>query len=44
MLDLKQQQLLRQLYVGQEHTIEEICHILKISKPTLYSYLESDGK
>lgn len=44
MLDLKQQQLLRQLYKGQEHTIEEICHILKISKPTLYSYLESDGQ
>ncbi len=43
MLDTKQQQLLRKLYHAKEHTIEEICNILKISKPTLYSYLESDG-
>lgn len=36
MLDAKQQQLLRKLYDAKEHTIEEICNILKISKPTLY--------
>lgn len=41
MLDAKQQQLLRKLYAAKEHTIEEICNILKISKPTLYSYLKS---
>lgn len=42
-LDSKQQALLRKLYREKEHTIEEICKILKISKPTLYSYLESEG-
>jgi DNA invertase Pin-like site-specific DNA recombinase len=42
-LDAKQQDLLRKLYRDKEHTIEEICRILKISKPTLYSYLEPSG-
>jgi DNA invertase Pin-like site-specific DNA recombinase len=41
-LDAKQQQLLRKLYKAREHTIEEMCDLFKISKPTLYNYLESN--
>ena len=40
-LDAKRQQLLIKLYKSREHSIKDICQILKISKPTLYSYLES---
>jgi DNA invertase Pin-like site-specific DNA recombinase len=42
LLDAKQQELLRKLYKAREHTIEEMCDLFKISKPTLYSYLESN--
>jgi DNA invertase Pin-like site-specific DNA recombinase len=43
-LDNKQQQLLRKLYKAREHTIEEMCELFKISKPTFYNYLESNGE
>ncbi len=39
-LDAKQQKLLMKLYDSHDHSIGEICEMLKISKPTLYSYLE----
>lgn len=39
-LDLKKVQLAYQLYDAKKHTIKEICQMLSISKPTLYSYLE----
>jgi DNA invertase Pin-like site-specific DNA recombinase len=39
MLDKKEQKLLRRLYDEGEHSVEEICEILKISKATLYNYL-----
>jgi len=39
-LDAKQQRLLVKLYNGREHSIAELCEIFKVSKPTLYSYLE----
>lgn len=41
LLDTKQQKLLRKLYNAREHSIDEMCDLFKISKPTLYSYLES---
>ncbi|WP_375373861.1 helix-turn-helix domain-containing protein [Anoxybacillus sp. LAT_26] len=43
-MDNKQQQLLRKLYKAREHTIEEMCELFKISKPTFYNYLESNGE
>jgi DNA invertase Pin-like site-specific DNA recombinase len=39
-LDGKKVELAYQLYDAKKHTIKEICQILGISKPTLYSYLE----
>lgn len=39
-LDKKEQKLLVSLYEGGEHSIGEICEILRISKATLYNYLE----
>jgi DNA invertase Pin-like site-specific DNA recombinase len=38
-LDSKKVELAYQLYDAKKHTIQEICQILGISKPTLYSYL-----
>jgi predicted transcriptional regulator YheO len=32
--------LLYQLYDERERTVREICRLLKISKPTLYDYLD----
>lgn len=43
-LDAKQQKVLRKLYESGEHSIAELCEMFKISKPTLYSYLERVGK
>jgi DNA invertase Pin-like site-specific DNA recombinase len=40
-LSEKQQQMLFKLYDSKNHSIAEICDMLKISKPTLYSYLQS---
>jgi DNA invertase Pin-like site-specific DNA recombinase len=39
-LDTKEQKLLVKLYESGEHSIGEICQILRISKATLYNYLE----
>jgi DNA invertase Pin-like site-specific DNA recombinase len=38
-LDQKKTELAYRLYDEKQHTITEICRILGISKPTLYSYL-----
>jgi DNA invertase Pin-like site-specific DNA recombinase len=39
-LDKKKARLLYQLYDEKKHTIEEMCDILEISKPTFYAYLD----
>jgi DNA invertase Pin-like site-specific DNA recombinase len=39
-LDSAQVKLLYQLYDERERTVMEICRLLKISKPTLYDYLD----
>jgi DNA invertase Pin-like site-specific DNA recombinase len=38
-LDAKKTELAYRLYDEKQHTIQEICQILGISKPTLYGYL-----
>ncbi len=38
-LDAKKAELAVKLYQEKEHSIKEICQIMRISKPTLYSYL-----
>ena len=40
-LDLNQQQLVVKLYNDRQHSIAEICKMMSISKPTLYSYVSS---
>ena len=35
----KKQELLYDLYDSREHTISEICHMVGISRGTLYEYL-----
>jgi predicted transcriptional regulator len=38
-------QLVFKLYKNREHTVQEICQMMGISKPTLYQYLrEVDGE
>ena len=39
-LDRKRAELAVKLYKGKEHSIKEICEMMGISKPTLYSYLK----
>jgi DNA invertase Pin-like site-specific DNA recombinase len=39
-LDANKVALAYRLYDEKKHTIKEICHILGISKPSLYAYLE----
>lgn len=39
LLDENKAALLLHLYNDKKHTIKEICEILRITKPTLYSYL-----
>jgi DNA invertase Pin-like site-specific DNA recombinase len=39
-LDANKIELAYRLYDEKKHTIKEICHILGISKPSLYAYLE----
>src|SRR5271154_4137856 len=39
-LDPAKRQLAIQLYNDRQHTIAEICRMMGISKPTLYSYLD----
>ena len=38
-LDQNQQQLVVKLYNDRQHSIAQICQMMSISKPTLYSYL-----
>ena len=39
-LDAKKRALAVQLYRAKEHTIPEICQMVGVSKPTLYTYVE----
>ena len=38
-LNAKKTELLYELYDSKKHTVKEICEMLGISRPTLYSYL-----
>jgi DNA invertase Pin-like site-specific DNA recombinase len=38
-LDAKKTELAYRLYDEKQHTVDEICQILGVSKPTLYAYL-----
>ncbi|MGC8604262.1 MAG: helix-turn-helix domain-containing protein [Desulfomonilaceae bacterium] len=38
-LNYKQRKITFKLHKEKEHTVREICQIVGISKPTLYSYL-----
>lgn len=38
-LDINKRQLAIKLYNNREHTVQEICQMMNISKPTLYKYL-----
>jgi DNA invertase Pin-like site-specific DNA recombinase len=40
-LDPEKRKVARKLYEEREHTIEEICRIMGISKPTLYAYVRN---
>jgi len=40
----KQQEVAVKLYHEKKHTVEEICTIMGISKPTLYSYIRKSEK
>jgi DNA invertase Pin-like site-specific DNA recombinase len=40
LLDPEKRRLAVELYQGKKHTIIEICRLMGISKPTLYSYVE----
>ena len=41
-LDTQKIELVRKLYDEKQHSVKEICHILGISKPTLYKYLKKE--
>lgn len=43
-LSAKQQQVAVKLYHEKDHTAEEICRIMGISKPTLYSYINKASR
>ena len=43
-LDEKKREVIVKLYNDREHTVKEICQIMGISKPTLYSYLRKAGE
>ena len=42
-LDPRKQQVAVGLYKDRKHTVQEICQIMGISKPTLYNYLRTAG-
>ena len=42
-LNTKKIELLYELYDSKKHTVKEICEMMGISKPTLYSYLRESG-
>lgn len=39
-LDINKRQLVAKLYKSREHTVQEICQMMGISKPTLYQYVQ----
>ena len=41
-LDAKKRVVAVKLYDEKIHTVKEICQMLKISKPTLYKYIEAE--
>ena len=41
--NIERRKLAVQLYRDQHHTVVEICRLMGISKPTLYSYLDEAG-
>ena len=41
-LDSKKAEIAKGLYHSKEHSINEICNLVGVSKPTLYKYLKSD--
>jgi DNA invertase Pin-like site-specific DNA recombinase len=43
LLSPERRKLAVQLYREQRHTVLEICRLMGISKPTLYSYLDEAG-
>lgn len=43
-LDSKKTELAYQLYDAKKHTIKEICQMLGISKPTLYTYIQQNNR
>ena len=40
-LDADKQALAVKLYDEKQHTVEQICHMMGISKPTLYKYIDA---
>jgi len=43
-LDSNKRKLVVTLYNAREHTVQEICQMMGISKPTLYQYLREVEK
>ena len=43
-LNPKQREIVVRLYNDRKNTVKEICDTMKISKPTLYSYLRQENK
>ncbi len=39
-LDINKRQLVAKLYKSREHTVQEICQMMGISKPPLYQYVQ----
>jgi len=44
LLDQKQRRALIKLHKSGEHSVAEICRMMKISRPTFYNYLEEAGQ
>lgn len=42
-LDVQQREFAINLYKQRKHSVEEVCHIMGISKPTLYSYIRKSS-
>jgi len=42
-LDAQQREFAINLYKQRKHSVEEVCHIMGISKPTLYSYIRKSS-
>ena len=42
-LDLNKRQLAVKLYNDRQHSIDEICRMMGISKPTLYKYIDEEA-